>query len=132
MEKSLSLRLGRSSTIQDWDVTVPLPESMLDGQTSEEGLVPLLALSVKIARCQGNIHELLYSQTSLALPDQARYSRVQALGAQLGEVGKNISASIVSVLFHVVKGSTEMKPSYLLSAYLLHPNLLSRVPYLCL
>lgn len=108
LEKGLSLRLGRSSTIQDWDVTIPLPEFTLDGQTSEESPVPLLALSVKIARCQGNIQELLYSQTSLTLSDQTRCSRVQALEAQLGDVGKNISASIVSVSWNVFKELTEI------------------------
>ena len=58
----------------------------------------LLALGVKIARCQGIIHELLYSSTSLALPDQVRHSCVQTLGNQLGEVGEEIKALNVGIL----------------------------------
>lgn len=99
MDKGLSLRLGRASTIQDWDVTISLPESVPGDQASEQALPPLLALGVKVARCQGNTQELLYSSTSLALPDETRHSRVQILESQLGEVGEEIKSSIVSVLF---------------------------------
>lgn len=106
MDKSLSLRLGRASTIQDWDVTISLPESVPGDQASEQGFPPLLALGVKVARCQGNTHELLYSSTSLALSDQTRHSRVQILETQLGEVGEEIKSSIVSVLFMLMRTST--------------------------
>jgi len=105
MDKGLSLRLGRASTIQDWDVTIPLPESTPGNQASGQGLMSLLALGVKIARCQGNIHELLYSSTSLVLPDQTRYSRVQILENQLVELGEEIEASIVSVLTALMRTS---------------------------
>lgn len=98
MDKGLSLRLGRASTIQDWDVTIPLPESSPGDHASDQALVPLLALGVKIARCQGNIHELLYSSTSLALSEQVRHSRVQILESQLGEVGEEIKSLNVGVL----------------------------------
>lgn len=115
MDKSLSLRLGRASTIQDWDVTIPLPESTLGNQASDRRFVPLLALSVKIARCQGSIQEFLYSPTSLALPDQTRHSRAQILETQLGGVGEDIRASIVSILATFMRTSPA-KEAFLLAS----------------
>lgn len=94
VEKGLSLRLGRASTIQDWDVTIPLPESTPEDQESNQTSALFLGLGVKLARCQGDIHELLYSSTSLALPDHVRHSRVQILENQLGEIGGEIKAKM--------------------------------------
>lgn len=94
VEKGLSLRLGRASTIQDWDVTTPLPEFTPEDQESSQAPVSFLGLGVKLARCQGDIHELLYSSTSLVLPDHVRHSRVQILENQLGEVGGEIKAKV--------------------------------------
>lgn len=97
MDKGLSLRLGRASTIQDWDVTIPLPEFTSEDQASDEALVSFLDMGVKVARCQGNIHELLYSSTSLTLPDHVRQSRVHILDTQLGELSEEIRAKMAKV-----------------------------------
>lgn len=93
-EKGLSLRLGRASTIQDWDVTIPLPESTPEEQDSNQASALFLRLGVKLARCQGDIHELLFSTTSLALPDHVRHSRVQILENQLGEIGAEVKVKV--------------------------------------
>lgn len=90
MDKSLSLRRGRASTVQDWDVTVPLPTPTSDVQALNQSLLSFLGLSEKAARCQGNIHEILLSSTSLALPDHIRHSRVQVIGIQLEEFGEEL------------------------------------------
>lgn len=97
MDKGLSLRLGRASTIQDWDVTIPLPESTPEDQVSDQDLVSFLGMGVKVARCQGNMHELLYSSTSLTLPDHVRHSRVQILETQLGELGEEIRTKMAKL-----------------------------------
>lgn len=105
MDKGMSLRLGRASTIQDWDVTIPLPECTPGGQASDPEPAPLLAMGVKIARCQGNIYELLYSPASGALPDHIRHSRVQVLENQLGEVGQEVKALNASILLALVSST---------------------------
>lgn len=97
MDKGLSLRLGRASTIQDWDVTIPLPESTPEDQASDQAFVSLLGMGVKVARCQGSIHELLYSSTSLTLPDHVRHWRVQSLESQLGELGEEIKTTMAKL-----------------------------------
>lgn len=109
MDKGMSLRLGRASTIQDWDVTIPLPECTPGDQTSDPELALLLAMGVKIARCQGNIHELLYSPASGALPDHIRHSRVQVLENQLGEVGQELKALNASLLLAWVSSTRKAR-----------------------
>ncbi|KAF4973961.1 hypothetical protein FZEAL_9089 [Fusarium zealandicum] len=76
IDKSLSLRLGRASTIQDWDLTVPLPSINPDEGTP---LSAFLSVWVTTARCQGRIYELLYSPDSMTQPDEVRLFRVQSL-----------------------------------------------------
>lgn len=83
VEKSLSLRLGRASTIPDWDVTVSMPD-MEDFYPNP--LSPNISLWIMTARCQGSIYELLYSPNSLIQPAQVRQSRVQALANDLNEI----------------------------------------------
>ncbi|KAH7165838.1 hypothetical protein EDB81DRAFT_780508 [Dactylonectria macrodidyma] len=83
MDKSLSLRLGRASTIQDWDVSVPIP-AMED--THITSLAPLFSGWVKTARCQGNIYEKLYSPDSVTQPDHERTARVQSIAKELEEI----------------------------------------------
>lgn len=85
VDKSLSLRLGRASTIQDWDITASPPS------ISSEDKAPVLAFFVfwiKTARCQGNIYEMLYSPSSAAQPDDVRQARVTFLAASLHEVAQ--------------------------------------------
>ena len=83
LDKSLSLRLGRASTIPDWDITVPDPVS---DNSSDMPLAPHFYIWCITARCQGRIYEQLYSPESLAQPDHVRVSRVQALVQELKEI----------------------------------------------
>ncbi|KAM0259266.1 hypothetical protein ACHAPA_010833 [Fusarium lateritium] len=84
IDKSLSLRLGRASAIQDWDITTPM--------ISEPGTSSLIDVSItmwiKTARCQGKIYESLYSPHSITQPDHVRESRVQAISNDLYELAR--------------------------------------------
>lgn len=76
LDKSLSLRLGRASTIADWDITTHRPS------TSDLHKAPVMAyfvLWVEAARCQGNIYQMLYSPEAVTQPDHIRQSRAQLL-----------------------------------------------------
>ncbi|CAH0055475.1 unnamed protein product [Clonostachys solani] len=83
VEKSLSLRLGRPSTIPDWDITIPRP-SMNDSHS--EPVSAYFVLWIETARCQGNIYEMLYSPNSLTQSSQARQSRVETLVSDLNSL----------------------------------------------
>ncbi|WYZ33787.1 hypothetical protein EsH8_I_000063 [Colletotrichum jinshuiense] len=76
LDKCLSLRLGRASTILDWDITTHRPSTT---DTHKEAVTAYFVLWVESARCQGNIYELLYSPEAVAQPDHVRQSRAQLL-----------------------------------------------------
>ncbi|KAH6972727.1 hypothetical protein BKA56DRAFT_493048 [Ilyonectria sp. MPI-CAGE-AT-0026] len=88
MDKSLSLRLGRVSTIQDWDVSVPMP-SIQDVHITP--LSAFFAMWIKTARCQGDIYEKLYSPDSVSQPNHVRVARVAAITGDLEEIRKQTS-----------------------------------------
>ncbi|KAL4963268.1 fungal specific transcription factor domain-containing protein [Aspergillus stella-maris] len=75
LDKSLSLRLGRASTILDSEITVPRP-AVTNGSAPVMAYFPLW---IESARCQGNIYAMLYSPSSVSKPDKVRRERVQIL-----------------------------------------------------
>ncbi|KAI8214163.1 hypothetical protein K4K52_002021 [Colletotrichum sp. SAR 10_76] len=83
VDKSLSLRLGRASTIPDWHITMPEP-SLED--PLEDPLLPYYVLWIHTAKCQGKIYEMLYSPDSMAQPYHVRQTRVHELVSMLHEV----------------------------------------------
>jgi len=85
LDKSLSLRLGRASTIQDWDVTAIPPSA---SSTDQEPVFAFFALWVKTARCQGDIYEMLYSPAAATQPEQVRRSRVGSLASSLYDIAQ--------------------------------------------
>ncbi|KAH7142024.1 fungal-specific transcription factor domain-containing protein [Dactylonectria macrodidyma] len=80
VDKSLSLRLGRPSTMPDWDIAVPEPSTEDAGHSR---IWTSFILRIGTARCQGNIYELLYSPDSISQPDHVRQARVQTLVTEL-------------------------------------------------
>ncbi|PKS09332.1 hypothetical protein jhhlp_003946 [Lomentospora prolificans] len=93
-DKGLSLRMGRASSIQDWDITIPLPKP----ERSQGPLWHYFTLWVLCARVQGRIYELLYSPESVTQPDHVRKSRVETLTRELELVNiKTEEANIIWV-----------------------------------
>ena len=76
LDKGLSLRLGRASTIPDCEITLPRPSV---NSFSHAPVMAYFPLWIECARCQGNIYAMLYSPSSLAQPDTVRHDRVQIL-----------------------------------------------------
>ncbi|AEO57210.1 fungal-specific transcription factor-like protein [Thermothelomyces thermophilus ATCC 42464] len=83
LDKSLSLRLGRSSTIQDYDVTVPEPR---DEETQHSASLSFFNLWITESRIQGQIYELLYCPEALRQPEAVRKSRAKLLLGRLDEL----------------------------------------------
>ncbi|WZH39116.1 putative fungal-specific transcription factor [Fusarium acuminatum] len=84
-EKALSLRLGRSSTIRDSDITIPVP--YVDS-LSEITYFSQLDRMKDLAHLQGKIYDQLYSSGALAQPQDVRSTRARSLAAEL-EVHKS-------------------------------------------
>ncbi|KAK4234338.1 fungal-specific transcription factor [Achaetomium macrosporum] len=79
-EKALSLRLGRSSTIRDGDVTVPLP--MMDSRSEVANLAQMKKW-VEFARLQGMVYDQIYSPAALIQPQAIRVARARHLASEL-------------------------------------------------
>ncbi|OAL20928.1 hypothetical protein AYO20_11455 [Fonsecaea nubica] len=75
LEKALSLRLGRASTIPDDDITVPYP----GGADTSCPIMLYCQLQVKLARLAGRVYLELFSARSLELDADTQRSRVQTL-----------------------------------------------------
>ncbi|KAH6839621.1 fungal-specific transcription factor-like protein [Chaetomium sp. MPI-CAGE-AT-0009] len=86
IDKGLALRLGRSSTIQDYDVTVPDPGVDAGPPVDDMPIGCFFGLWVILSRIHGQIYELLYCPDAIAQPDAIRKSRAQLLLDQLGEL----------------------------------------------
>ncbi|KAI9930802.1 hypothetical protein MW887_011560 [Aspergillus wentii] len=84
LDKSLSLRLGRASTIPDCEITVPRPSA----DNCNAPVMAYFPLWIESARCQGSIYATLYSPSSIAQPDKVRQERVQMLVNDLRELEK--------------------------------------------
>ncbi|KAK4243720.1 fungal-specific transcription factor-like protein [Corynascus novoguineensis] len=83
LDKSLSLRLGRSSTIQDSDVTITVP---CDDGPRQSPIVSFLRIWVIESRIQGQIYELLYCPEAIGQSEVVRKSRAQLLLSRLDEL----------------------------------------------
>ncbi|KAE8372772.1 fungal-specific transcription factor domain-containing protein [Aspergillus bertholletiae] len=77
MEKLLCLRLGRSSTFRDEDITAP---QITFNQSAETLLVPKW---IDLAKVQGKIYSDIYSPSALMQPVDTRISRARALVTDL-------------------------------------------------
>lgn len=90
LDKGLSLRLGRASVLQDYDISVPrtihVPAAKSAATSSSSpGLVnqAVLGLWIKHAEVQGRIYQRLYSPGALRQPEAARARQVDLIVADL-------------------------------------------------
>ncbi|KAF6803625.1 fungal specific transcription factor domain-containing protein [Colletotrichum sojae] len=83
IDKSLSLRLGRPSTIPDWHVTMPEPSLK---EPLEDPMLPWFVIWIRTSKIQGQIYELLYSPASMAQAYHVRQTRVHELVSMLHDV----------------------------------------------
>lgn len=77
LDKSLSLRLGHSSILQDFDITLDLPDLSADSQMSMWDT--LYHHWVKIGHFQGRIYEELYSPRALSEAESDRTRKAKSI-----------------------------------------------------
>lgn len=93
VEKGLSLRLGRSSSVSDYDITLPLPD------LEQADCRPYYSCSIrwiKLSSIQGRVYKMLYSPAALAEPQASRTAWAHSLAAEAkglysGEMGDTVS-----------------------------------------
>ncbi|KAJ4335667.1 hypothetical protein N0V87_005925 [Didymella glomerata] len=70
-DKQLSLRLGRASVIQDWDMSLPLITSTPTPAAMALGASQMMAYWIKVAKVQGQTYEKLFSPAAfLKTPEE--------------------------------------------------------------
>lgn len=79
LDKALSLRLGRASVLQDYDIS--LPHVTPDAKAAYPGK-EVMTLWIQHARVLGRIYERLYSPGALRQPESMRTEQVSVLAAE--------------------------------------------------
>jgi hypothetical protein len=80
-DKGLSLRLGRASSIQDYDLSLQLPET--EGNDQLPIFLTLRRFWVLTASIQGRIYEQLYSATALTSSAEERANKALRLAEEM-------------------------------------------------
>ncbi|KAL4918447.1 hypothetical protein BDW62DRAFT_200827 [Aspergillus aurantiobrunneus] len=80
MDRGLSLRLGRASTIPDYDIDLP---ATFEGCDISEPWKTAYALWIELARIQGLVYQQLYSAAALRQTEAARVAEARKLAAQM-------------------------------------------------
>lgn len=96
LEKGISLRLGRCSTIQDYDITVPHPVS---DDPRRMAICEFTTAWVECARIQGQIYERLYCPEAIRQSESTRRARVQALVEDLEKLETYTTGIYVRIPF---------------------------------
>lgn len=91
MDKTLSLRVGRASIIQDWDMSLPYPNIDSDharfGSLVQQGHrgTALLLYWIKLAQIQGRVYEKLFSPAAFLQPMSERARMANDLVEELNK-----------------------------------------------
>jgi len=101
LDKSLSLRMGRSSTIQDYDVTVQIRPPTDPDATPNDAF---FGLWVTGSRLLGEVYELLYCPAAIALPESTRRARAQDLLQRLGDLDALTAEASVRRILGGIRG----------------------------
>uniref|UniRef100_L2FKG5 C6 transcription factor n=2 Tax=Colletotrichum fructicola (strain Nara gc5) TaxID=1213859 RepID=L2FKG5_COLFN len=85
LEKNLSLQLGRSSTLRDHDITVPL-RAIKMGYQIGGSLGVLSPKWLRISQIEGRVYDEIYSPEALHQGSNTRNSRARGLIADMKEI----------------------------------------------
>ncbi|CAG8892398.1 unnamed protein product [Penicillium egyptiacum] len=110
VEKAVSLRLGRCSTIRDYDITVP--RLLLDRKMSSL-LHNRLPDWIDVASLYGRVYDNTYSPNALAQPVSIRESRARTLAAELERIMAARVELYYSILVCIYRGIPSGKCSSL-------------------
>lgn len=114
MDKTLSLRLGRASLIQDWDMSLPYPT--LENETTPFGGLlqdgpkgtDMLLYWIRVGQIQGKTYEKLFSPAAFLRPQEERAHIAAELVSAMNEAWAGRGEA--SALDFAFKGVT--LPSY--------------------
>jgi hypothetical protein len=91
MDKSLSLRLGRASSIRDGDFTLEKTMDLTQDDVSAFSYMTLLPKWIDLALLQGQAYDDIFSPRALQQPEGIRVARARALATDLQKVYETMS-----------------------------------------
>lgn len=92
LDRSLCLRLGRSSSIQDYDISVPYPTGTVPHRIA---IAAFMKLWIQGSQIQGLIYERLYCPEAVRQPENVRRSRMESVVGMLEELEVSTEETIV-------------------------------------
>ncbi|KIX01886.1 uncharacterized protein Z518_07825 [Rhinocladiella mackenziei CBS 650.93] len=114
IDRGLSLRLGRPSTIRDADITLPYDPNELR--------------STKIAKIQGRVYDQLYSPVGLSWPDYERGQVAEVLADELRALINETHIEVCDASDHPSEGETDpMRAVYLRCELICQSSLLALI-----
>ncbi|KAL0937838.1 fungal specific transcription factor domain protein [Colletotrichum truncatum] len=111
LDKALSLRTGRASVIQDWDITLP---RRVDNTMVADPWGIVITAWIQQAEIQHRVYEQLYSPVALAQSEEERIETVRRLEAEQ----KAIMAAASNVREQALFGLKALNASSLLDIHL--------------
>lgn len=93
VEKGLSLRLGRPSSILDYDITVPLPQH---DDPEITAYTSTFTRWIRLSIVQGKIYKMLYSPAALAETPERRATWACSLVEETRKIYKEVDKASVS------------------------------------
>jgi hypothetical protein len=93
VEKGLSLRLGRPSSILDYDITVPLPQH---DDPEITAYTSTFTRWIRLSIVQGKIYKMLYSPAALAETPERRATWARSLVEETKKIYKEVDKTSVS------------------------------------
>lgn len=113
LEKNLSLQLGRSSTLRDHDITIPLKHVRSVYQIG--GSLGVLSPKwLRTSQIEGRVYDEIYSPDALQQPPSQRDTRAMRLIADMNEVVSNSTA------FEVCSYASNFLSPFSVSLWLMH------------
>lgn len=86
MDKNLSLRLGRASILQDWDISIPRPSPPLGkGHPGGYNWLDMNYYWIQVAEIQGEVYAHLYSPGAFSKTNEERAQWVEHTASRLKE-----------------------------------------------
>lgn len=83
MDRALSLRLGRATSIPDYDIDVPNSLQSPESKSASGVFHAAYQLWLELARIQGQVYEKLYSPAALRQDEANRVAEARNLASQM-------------------------------------------------
>lgn len=98
IDKTLSLRLGRASSIRDGEFTLEKLSDNSQDDLSAFSFMTLLSKWIELSLLEGQVYDAIFSPTALLQPENIRESRARTLAADIQRVFETMGTAEMQVM----------------------------------